>query len=76
MIKPDDTGAMAYLADLYFKTQQYDLCKRYIELFTKAVNAQPPALLTDDDRRQIRQTLDRMKMYMRIIEPQGQGSRS
>ena len=67
-IQSNNWRTLAYLGDLYYKTKQYDLSNQYITLFKQAVDAQNPTLLTDDERRDIRNADDLLNADMQAIK--------
>jgi tetratricopeptide (TPR) repeat protein len=67
-IKPRDEGAIVSLADIYFKTKDYDKCREYILLFREAVEKNYIKALYERDQNRIKEVMDRFDVYMTAIE--------
>lgn len=66
-LKYNDKGAIVNLADISFKTNQYNDTLKYITMFTDVVNKEGDQLLTDKERILIRKTRERFVHYKTII---------
>lgn len=67
-LDPNEWRTLWYLADLHYKTKEYDLSKQYVAKFRQLAAIQDPAAVSEQERREIRKYGSQLEDLVRRIE--------
>lgn len=67
-LDPNNWRTLWYLADLHYKTKQYDLTKQYVAKFRHFTATYDPTLVSEQERADIRKFSNQLEDLLRRIE--------